>query len=262
MEMWPDLPGLRIAAEAVADAKKSRIATINRVERGGVSDPMLKETLTRAAKGLEEECNQLLMAEYKTVVPQHVRDWAAQIPGLASGELFPRILGSLGHPRLAQPYRWEDNKIVPAGPMFDRTVRQLWQFAGCGDPDSIPYSQILGHEVTREDKLRAGKRTTVRPLLYTWTSWMVRQHTRSPAVGASKYWQLFEQTKKEAADKRHVRTCRNRKRPPMTSNGCGTSKNPEWGEVGSPWRPGHINMHTHRIVQKRWLQELWEVCGQ
>ncbi|HXJ71724.1 MAG TPA: hypothetical protein VNM37_02685, partial [Candidatus Dormibacteraeota bacterium] len=68
--------------------------------------------------------------------------------------------------------------------------------------------------------------------------------------------------KKEAAENRHVRQCQNKARPPMSPNGCGTFAHPERGAPGSLWRPGHINMHAHRIVHKELLRDLWVVSGE
>lgn len=56
--------------------------------------------------------------------------------------------------------------------------------------------------------------------------------------------------------------CKNRRIPPMSPNGCATVAHPEWGIPGSPWRPGHVNMHAHRSVQKELLRQFWIIAEQ
>jgi hypothetical protein len=216
------------------------------------------------------------MDEYRRAVPEHIRDWAVAIPGLATGELFPRIIATLGDPRTATPYTWEDGAQAPTqGEPYQRSLRQLWQYAGAGDSDMVPRADILGHSPSREEKLAAGKRTQLRPLLYTFSTSLVMAATpvtkegskfqgrpRSQAAADSRYFQVFMEAKAAAADKRHHRQCQNKKRPPMKPNGCGTVMHPEWGAPGSLWRPGHAMMHAHRMVHKEFLRDLWVVAGQ
>lgn len=269
---WGDLAWLRTVAEGLSDAVKARIATENRVKRGGldkapayIDGELVADRMVREARELEEHYRGMLRGLYETQVPRHVRDWAEHTPGIGSGDLFPHLIGLLGHPRIAVPYRWEGKELVPAGEPYERSLRQLWQYAGCGDPDEPKWiwqrAKDRGGEITREDKLRAGKRTVIRPRLFTFSSYLVRQHTRSEAVASSHYYKVFVEAKLAAQGRVHSRPCRNRKVPPMRSNGCGTSANPEWGEIGSPWRPGHIDMHAHRIVHKEFLRDLWVISG-
>lgn len=255
------MSGLRTCGEALADAIKARISVENRVERGGAAFALQGKPLVDGARKMEDSFRVQLMDEYRHVVPENIRDWAAQIPGLASGELFPRIIAVIGHPRHAIPYHWEGGDIVPGIP-YSRSLRQFWQWAGCGDPDMVPRSDVLGHSPTREEKLAAGKRTQLRPLLYTFSSYLLRSHTRSEAVANSRYWQVFTKAKAEAQEKKHHRQCQNKKRPPLRPNGCGTVLHPEWGAPGTPWRPGHALMHAHRMVHKEFLRDLWVVAGQ
>lgn len=277
---WGDLTTFRTIAEGLSDAIKARISTVNRVDRGGGAvDPMQAKAMKTAALGLEGAYRDLLIAAYEKQVPAEIRDFAAGIPGLATGELFPRILGVLGHPRIAIPYRWEDGATepVPDGDPYFRTLRELWQYAGCGNPDLVPKKSVLGHSPSREELLGAGKRTQLRPLLYTFSSYLMRQHKTNEEIVNSKYWAIFEEElewarghegncgtgtwplKCAASHRRHERQCQNTKRPPLSPDGCGTVMHKEWGEPGTPWRPGHCLMHAHRIVQKEFLRDLWRV---
>lgn len=254
---WGDLTWFRAASEGLSDAKKARIATVNRVKRGGTSDAIQAGRMIKLAEGTEKEYKQILMEQYRNQVPQHVRDWAAAIPCLGTGALFPRILGLLGHPRVAIPWMWENKTLVSAGPPFERSLRQLWQYAGCGDPLRVPRKNM-----SREELLACGKRTVIRPLLYTFSSSLVRMHRRSEAVAESRYYKLLTAAKEEAGSRTHAIQCQNHKPPPMRSNGCGTVLHPEWGAPGSPWRPGHIDMHAHRIIAKEFLRDLWVISGE
>jgi hypothetical protein len=265
-EQWEMLPALRIAGECLADAKKARVSAENRAKRGGVAvNDLERAEIIKPALDMEDQYERQLMDAYRQVVPAHVREWAADIPGLGSGALFARIISAIGHPHTAVPHEWAEIKGKPApvaGEPFERSLRQLWQYCGCGDPETNPRQDILGHSPTREDKLRGGKRTTVRPLLFTFSSYLVRMHTTNEKISSSHFYGVFEDAKKAAAENRHVRQCQNKARPPFAPNGCGTFAHPEWGEPGSLWRKGHVSMHAHRIVHKEFLRELWVITGE
>lgn len=274
--VWPGTAELRMAAQSLDDAIQNRIRTTNRLSHEEMSiDADLSKAMLAAAEAPEQTLRLLLREVYEQRVPGFIRVWAAEVPGLGSGALFPRIVGVIGNPQTAIPYKWSDDgkMIVPDGPPRLRTVRQLWQWGGAGDPYCVPYSDVLGHAVTQADKLRAGKRTQLRPLLYGWSSSLLRSATpvtkesspkfgqpMSQAAADSKYWQMFVWAREQGNAKTHKRFCKNRKRAPW-SNGCGTVAHPEWGEEGSPWRPGHVLAHAHRIVQKELLRDYWRVAG-
>lgn len=274
--VWPGTAELRMAAQSLDDAIQNRIRTQNRLSHEEMSlDADLSKAMLASVEGHENAMRVLLREVYEQRVPGFIRIWAAEVPGLATGALFPRIVGIIGNPQTAIPYKWsEDGKqIVRDGPPRLRTVRQLWQWGGAGDPFHQPYSDVLGHPVTQADKLRAGKRTQLRPLLYAWSSSLMRSATpvtkegsarfgqpMSQVAADSKYWAMFQDARKAAESKKHRRFCKNRKRAPW-SNGCGTVAHPEWGEEGSPWRPGHQLAHAHRIVQKELLRDYWRVAG-
>jgi hypothetical protein len=258
---WGDLTFFRIYSEGLADAKKARVSAENRVLRGGAAEPDQANEIIDLARATEAQYERMLLDAYKVQVPEHVQAWARSIPGIASGELFPRLLGMLGHPRIAVPQRWEGSKLLYDGDPRPRTIRQLWQYCGCGDPLIVPRRDILGHTPTREEKMAGGKRTVIRPLLFTFSSYLVRAHTRSETVADSLFYKILVEAKAAAEGNVHARQCQNKKIPPMRSNGCGTVAHPEWGAPGSPWRPGHVDMHAHRLVAKEFLRQLWLVSA-
>ena len=415
---WGDVRSLRMAAEGVADAIKKRTGTMNRV-RSGMADLMTSEQPTKKEIEnhplvqidlvAENAARDLLQSLYVQNVPLKVREWAASQPILKSGELFPRICGMTGNPRLAIPLRMEgtgkNRKAVPAGEPYWREcrclcgecalarkdpdtdgglhcrvrsnacsgLRDFWQWCGCGDPERFPRTaaelkdlgvQVIGLNIEvgdyvdegdiilslkggkgigdvpspvtgivteiavragsswvreggeicqvrpialteanaaatmdptearvstgqasvsaeastdtipvlvpdlgefgiirpQEYLLSMGKRTTVRPLLRAFSNQLLMNSARSQDIKDSELFKIFTEARTAAEAKVHTRTCRNKKIPPMSPNGCGTSAHPEWGEVGSPWRNGHKNAHAHRVLQKEMLRMFWEAA--
>lgn len=69
---------------------------------------------------------------------------------------------------------------------------------------------------------------------------------------------LYDLRRAETTSRVHTTECLNRSR--ITPNGCGTREHPEWGAVGSPWRPGHQEQDAVRIVAKQILKSLWHAA--
>lgn len=140
---------LRIWAESFNDAQQHRIATVNRMERGGVDADLLaghREMLDAS----EHAFKLAMVRSYRRLVRTHmpaVEDWQKTSFGIGE-HLLARLLGHLGHPVLATPYTWTDDApeghecieercgkrhLVALQP-FERTVGQLWQYCGHGSP--------------------------------------------------------------------------------------------------------------------------------
>jgi hypothetical protein len=349
---WGDMTILQYLGQGLADQKDQRIRNNNRLDRGGIAlDPVLAAEIKSLAESSEEGYNRMLMAEYERRVPESVRKWAASIPGLASGELFPRIIASIGHPRIATP-RYPDpddpKRTLIAAPSYIRGPHELRAYCGAGSPWRKPHKGM-----TQAELFAMGKIRQVRPLLYTWTTMLVKMATpaktgkhigdpKSAYAASSSWWQTFTSTKRMYAghdgkcgtewpspcagshrkhswlvseirdearpyprnltatteaevykaaeklgypvlirptDKGALRAenlreldaaipmlerslCQNKKVPPQRPNGCGITAHREWGEVGSPWRPGHIDMAAHRNLHQVFLDTLWEVAGE
>jgi len=280
---WGDMQSLRMAAESLTDAINLRVRVQNRVRAGNADvlaggEPQSKEDiqghpLVVGALSFEGTLRRSLNDLYQQAVPLKVREWAAGTPIIASGEMFPRMVGLIGNPRWAVPLKMEgtgkDRKAVPDGEPYARYctcglrrqgrwkececpggLRSLWQWCGCGDPDLVP------EKGNQEILLRRGKMTTVRPLLFTFSERLQMAKGR-PNVSRSPLVNVMLTAKEQAAGKIHYKTCRNTHRPPMKSNGCGIVAHPEWGEPGSPWRPGHMQAHSFRIAQKELLRQYW-----
>jgi hypothetical protein len=301
---WGDLTTLRYLGQGLADAKQDRVSMNNRFKRAGTAiSPGVTKMVSEAADLHEGQYEKMLMEEYKRRVPEHVREWAKTIPGLASGELFPRIIAAIGHPRIASPELPdpEDSKTLIIGDPYERSPQELRQYMGAGDPKRKPFKGM-----TQEDLFAMGKIRQVRPLLFTWSSNLVKMsspggaHTKNPGqpksvtAANSGWFKDFVNAKQkysghvgkcmDISDKddvnyhlkglpgppgpfpecyelhhKHQWECHNTKRPPARSNGCAIGAHPEWGEVGSPWRPGHIDMAAHRKLHQIFADKLWEI---
>jgi hypothetical protein len=274
-ETWGNLTMLRAAAENLTDAIQHRVSAENRALRGGAAiDAADRDRLCAIPRMAETEARKQLFSVYEEAVPDHIRAWAKSIPGLATGEVFPRLAGVVGNPRIAVPWKWETlpghkRTLVPDGDPYERTPRQLFQWSGCGDPEKKPAPGM-----SQEELLACGRRTVVYPLLRTFTSYIARAgrpvtkegsaklgEPISPAVADSKYFKIFMEARAQGDTRVHQWECRNHKRPPFGNDGCGTTPHPEWGEIGSPWRPGHAEGHAHRITSKQLLLDYWIVAG-
>jgi hypothetical protein len=134
----PDLTGfheLRIWAESYEDVQRARIACENRMERGGVP-PEVFATQRAALRAAEHELKLGMGRCYRRVVPAGIRAWQESTFGIGA-HLAARLLGALGHPRIATPFHWEGDgadRTLVADEVFERSVRQLWQYCGHGAP--------------------------------------------------------------------------------------------------------------------------------
>lgn len=131
----PDLLTLRIFAEVFDDLQKQRIATANRMERGGIDPTFMEATMARLEEA-EKEARKVMRLCYRATVPQCIRDWQKDTIGIGE-HLLARLIGAIGHPVHTTVYEWEgtgaERILVEVGPM-ERTVSQLWSYCGCGDP--------------------------------------------------------------------------------------------------------------------------------
>lgn len=131
--------GLRYLAEMFADLQQFRIACGNRAARGYHSskDGEPIEPLLASLQHQEDELLKRLVRMYRVAVEASIRDWIHNTTGLGE-PVMARLLGHLGHPRVAQPYHWEgkgkDNRVLVADEPYHRSISQLWSYCGVGDP--------------------------------------------------------------------------------------------------------------------------------
>lgn len=137
---------LRIWAEMLNDAQKSRIAASNRGERGGV-DPEVYRWHVEQLEVVEHGVALAMRRTYRRVVPAEVVAWQKAERGIGE-HLLARLLGHLGDPYVATPHAWletppdshvcdparcGENKHLVAFEPYVRKVSQLWSYCGVGD---------------------------------------------------------------------------------------------------------------------------------
>jgi len=88
-----------------ADLMQFRISCSNRATRGGM-DPAVFESLLGSLEHQETALARALRSEYRRVVSPSIRTWQSSTIGLGE-HTFARLIGILGHPRIARPMHWE-----------------------------------------------------------------------------------------------------------------------------------------------------------
>lgn len=122
---------LRAVAEEYDALQMYRIAAGNRTSHASASVVELTDIAART-KLIEDELGKVLARTYRQMVPKAIRDWQKEQAGI--GELqLARLLGHLGHPRIATPFHWVGEgaeRTLVADEPFERTVSQLVAYCG------------------------------------------------------------------------------------------------------------------------------------
>jgi hypothetical protein len=226
---------LRIWAEMFEDAMQQRIAANNRAERGGV-DPTIYAAYTDALQKAENVCALEMRRCYRRVVPESIRTWQKNTHGLGEHGIA-RLLGHLGHPRIATPHHWEGTgsaRTLIADEPFERTISQLWQYCGHGRAERKRKGMTA-------DELAAQGSPALKMIVHIIAD-------RTMYQKASPYRVVYDDIKTKCADKTHSVECVR----------CGPSGKP--AQPGTPWKPGHIHAHALRITGKEILRDLWLVA--
>lgn len=225
---------LRIAAEIFADFQQFRIAAKNRALRGGV-DP---EEFTDLIAGLEKQeaiLGRYLRDAYRAAVPPSIRTWQAETVGLGE-HTFARLLGQLGHPRIAHPWHWEgkgrDERLLVADAPYARSISQLWSYCGVGDP-----TRRRRRGMDADEALACGS-PDLRALLFVISEGCVKQ-------SASPYRAVYEDAREQYGERTHAEPCVR----------CGPSGRP--APAGSRWSKAHQDAAAKRKVAKEILRDLW-----
>lgn len=128
---------LRLLAESFEDAQKARISIENRIRSGQDEGPVAEalESLRHA----ESKLSLAMRRSFRRAAPGVAR-WARSTVGIAasgSDHLIARLIGTIGHPVIAQPYHWEgegSERHLVADEPFVRNIAKLWAYCGHGDP--------------------------------------------------------------------------------------------------------------------------------
>jgi hypothetical protein len=216
---------LRIAAETFADFQQFRVAANNRAERGGVPPDEFAD-LVVGLDAQEAALRRVLVRAYRAAVSPAVRDWQQRTPGLGE-PTFARLLGLLGHPRVAFPWHWEgeghDRHLVADAP-YARTISQLWSYCGVGDATR---KQKKGKTA---DELMACGSPRLRSLLFLVATSCMKNR-------ASPYRAVYEEQKAAAIER-------------------------GWHEQKRRFPPtNRAEQHALRVVGKEVLRDLWLVAG-
>lgn len=141
-EQWTRL---RVLAEMYYDHQRTRISQQNRLRSATVAADDLSAYIA-AEEASETQLGKQLAALYRNVAPATVVKWADETLGVGD-KLLARLLGHLGHPRLAAPLYWVTNpkldesergtaenprRALHAAEPFERSIGQLWQYCGHG----------------------------------------------------------------------------------------------------------------------------------
>lgn len=98
---------------------------------------LLDVDITARLLELEKDVDRALRRTYRQTVPNCIIEWQEAQTGVGDLQLA-RLLGHMGHPRIAQPYRWVGagaHRHLVADEPFERTVSQLVAYCGrTGDP--------------------------------------------------------------------------------------------------------------------------------
>lgn len=245
---------LRIWAEMFYDAQQQRIASVNRAERGGV-DPDVYAAYTESLATAEHVCRLNLRRCYKRVVPAPIREWQKATLGVGD-DLLPRLLGHLGHPRIATPHHWEgtgSKRVLVADEPYERTVGQLWQYAGHGRPGRAQKGATF-------DDLAALGSPTVKMLVHLNAEAIVQasvrkypdaptEFTPESRFAKSALGQVYIDARTASMDKLHTAPCVR----------CGPSGKP--AQPGTPWGGGHKQGDALRRVGKEMLRDLWRASA-
>lgn len=176
---------LRILADTLDDVMRTRIAIENRVRAAAIESFPIEHHLD-GISDTEKKLSLALRRQFRIVTPE-IRQWVLDTPGLGE-PLMARIIGALGDPVVATPYRWDtappvehecnpgcgkDRHLVAEEP-FKRTPRQLLAYCGWGDPTR---RRRVG--MTAADAAALGNQR-LKPLLYVAAECCIRQNGGAP----------------------------------------------------------------------------------
>jgi len=228
---------LRILGDTHNDLMTTRIGIGHRINRAAVNVDVLVGTLDLMQMA-EDEAWKQLRSTFRRVAPE-VAAWVKDTPGLGE-RLVARLLGTIGHPIVAHPYRWMDEapdghqcdpdrcgaRHLVAFEPFLRSASQLRQFCGVGSPDR----RVKG--MTQEQALRLGN-PRAKSLVH-----LVAEGTMKSAGGETKAGQVRRRSPyRDIYDEGRLRY-----------------------EDREDWSKGRKHNASLRLVKKAFLLDLWLVA--
>ncbi|MCR4338565.1 MAG: hypothetical protein NUW01_01620 [Gemmatimonadaceae bacterium] len=187
-------------------------------------------------KSAEKEAAKRIQAQWKH---HPLAPWVETVPGVGPHSCAV-VVGMLnGDPAVAYPIRREGPRGASRWIMeepFERTLAQLWQYCGYGDPTVRRYAGM-----PQDAALRLGN-----PLLKSQLHLMAEDAVKCNGAPdkngrerpLSPYRAVYDARRAETADRLHERSC----------SRCGPSGHP--AQPGSPWSKKHQMFDAHRILLK------------
>lgn len=232
------------AADRLTDIERARIAAEN--QHRALTKPVTIEAHGYTIeKGDPDHPDALLLAEHVAQLRAVERAITRELEGYVMASPFGpwiearkgigaksigRLLGLVGNPA------WHPVHERP------RTLGQLKAYCGL--------HVIDGRAPRRKKGVQGNWNTLARTILIG--------HIAESAYKQGHYRTTYEAARLRYESAVHEHECRNRVKPPGKPNGCGTRENPEWGEPGSPLRPGHQHARALRAVAKAVLRDLYD----
>lgn len=241
---------LRMYAEIYADALEFRKSTLNKLRSGTVIDDAARMTdVSGIFTEVEHQMSLAMKRELRKTVSPSVRAWQKSESGIGE-HLFARLIGIIGDPYIATPYRWQgtgENRVLVAEPTRSRTVSQLWAYCGHGDPERKVFKGITAEE------LAALGSPNAKMLVHLLAEACVKAGVRvvedtDERKAISRYGQVYLDARAAYADRTHAIECKR----------CGPSGHP--AAAGSVMSKGHQNAAALRKVGKELLKDLWEAA--
>lgn len=227
---------LRTLAETFADTQEYRISIQNRF-RSGTVDPDLTKLRLDDVERHEKAIRGDLISAYRATAPDGVREWVKDSKGLGE-PLMARILGHLGHPRIATPYHWEGvgtKRVLVADDPFERAVGQLWSYCGHGRPGR----RVRG--MSAEEAMGLGS-PHLKKLVFLSASFAMRQE-------GYPYREVYVAGRERYENRVHAVPCAP----------CGKVGKP--AVEGVPWKKGHQHAAALRLTGKEILRDMWKVAA-
>lgn len=256
----PGFSALRQAAEMFKDHQAGRIAQAGRIRSLTINVTDGYAEYAASMESMEAYLSKRLVAIYREVVPLGVQDWAKQTTGIGktSPHMLARLMGHLGHPRLAIPKYWVSQGENGAGPRRElmvgdaylRSVGQLWQFCGHGSP------KRLRKDMPQEEILAMGSpvlKSVVHLLAENVVKAQVRKGEAIGELGA-----VYLATKERYRSRGHNGPC-----PGGHSMVAGKvvrvrcKVDGRYADEGDPFQDSHLHAIALRKLGKEILRDLW-----
>jgi len=251
-EIEVSYPELRMYAEIYADALEFRKSTMNKLRSGTVgdlNDESRMEDVSGIFAGVEHEMSMAMKRTLRKTVGPSVRAWQKAESGIGE-HLFARLIGIIGDPYFATPYRWQgtgENRVLVEGTPHVRTVSQLWAYCGYGDPERKMRKGISADELAGLGNPRA--KMLVHLLAEACLKAGVRVgDSEDERKAIAKYGQVYLDARELYAERAHRHDCVR----------CGPSGKPAL--AGSPLSKAHAHAAALRKVGKEILRDLWEAA--